>query len=120
MKTDLKLTTKKTMKYIFKRTKNFPESEIILKNCIEDNLNELIELVFYFFNNDKINIKIKYLKDIVVKLNIIGFYVNLSYEKNLISINRHNDIVKYLDDIRKISYVTLRYQKTLRSEANAV
>ena len=77
--------TKKTIAYINKQLINYPKSEVVLKQNIEKNMYELIELIFSYSINDIERIKIKYLKDLIIKLSMLDFYIATSFEKRIIS-----------------------------------
>ena len=60
--------TKKTIFYINKQLVNYPRKERVLIDSIERNMYDLIELIYYYAINDTVRIKVKYLKDFIVKL----------------------------------------------------
>ena len=103
--------TKKTIIYINKQLINYPKSDLVLKENIEKNMYELIELIFSFNINDNLRIKNKYLKDLIVKLAMLDFYMNISYEKKIINKKRYISISNFILEIRKICYGLLRNVK---------
>ena len=76
---------KKTILYINKQLVNFPKSEVVLKQNIEKTMYEIIELIFSYSINDTLRIKIKYLKDLIIKLSMLDFYIATSFDKRIIS-----------------------------------
>lgn len=53
--------SKKTIAFINKQLINYPKSEVVLKQNIEKNMYEIIELIFSYSINDVERIKIKYI-----------------------------------------------------------
>ena len=103
--------TKKTINYINKQVINFPKNERVLKDNIEKCMYEVIELIYYYDLNDSVRIKDKYLKDLIVKLSMLDFYINASFEKKLISKKRYESICMFIIEIRKIVYGIIRNVK---------
>ncbi len=100
--------TKKTIAYINKQLINYPKSEVVLKQNIEKNMYELIELIFSYSINDVERIKVKFLKDIIIKLSMLDFYIATSFEKRVISKKRFESISLFIVEIRKITYGLVR------------
>lgn len=100
--------SKKTIAYINKQLVNYPKSEVVLKQNIERNMYEIIELIFSYSINDVERIKIKFLKDLVIKLSMLDFYIATSFEKRIISKKRFESIAMFIIEIRKIAYGLIR------------
>ena len=100
--------TKKTIAYINKQLVNYPRSEVVLKENIERNMYELIELIFSYSINDIERIKIKYLKDLIIKLSMLDFYIATSFEKRIISKKKFESTSMFIIEIRKIAYGLVR------------
>lgn len=96
--------TKKTINYIQKQLINYPKSERVLKDNIEKNMYELMELIFFYRLNDVSRIRMKYLKDIVVKLSMLDYYIMVSFEKRIISKKKMESTSMFIIEIRKIVY----------------
>lgn len=96
--------SKKTIAYINKQLINYPRSEVVLKENIEKNMYEIIELIFSYSISDIERIKIKYLKDLIIKLSMLDFYVATSFEKRIISKKKFESTSMYIIEIRKIAY----------------
>ena len=73
--------TKRTINYVSKMLINFPNREY-----------------------DSNRIKLKYLKDFLVKLSMVNYYIDISLEKKFISKKQHESVGKFLAEIRKIAY----------------
>ena len=100
--------SKKTIAYINKQLINFPKSEMVLKQNMEKNMYEIIELIFSYSISDVERIKLKYLKDLIIKLSMLDFYVATSFEKRIISKKKFESTAMYIVEIRKIAYGLVR------------
>ena len=92
--------SKKTIAYINKQLINYPKSEMVLKQNMEKNMYEIIELIFSYSISDVERIKIKYLKDLIIKLSMLDFYVATSFEKRIISKNKFESTAMYIVEIQ--------------------
>ena len=100
--------TKKTIAFINKQLINYPKSEVVLKQNIEKNMYEIIELIFSYSINDVERIKIKFLKDLIIKLSMLDFYIATSFEKRIISKKKFESTSMFIVEIRKIAYGLVR------------
>lgn len=100
--------SKKTIAYINKQLINYPKSERILKENIEKNMYEIIELIFSYSINDVERIKVKFLKDLIIKLSMLDFYIATSFEKRIISKKKFESTAMFIVEIRKIAYGLVR------------
>ena len=96
--------TKKTIDFINKKLVNYNKSEVVLKQNIEKNIYEIIELIFSYSINDVERIKIKFLKDLIIKLSMLDFYIATSFEKRIISKKKFESTSMFIIEIRKIAY----------------
>lgn len=104
--------SKKTINYINKLLINYPKKEVILKQNIEKNNYEIIELIYYYVvNKDNKRIYGKYLKDLIVKLSMLDYYMLISYENKLISCKKYTIISNFIIEIRKMVYGIIRNEK---------
>ena len=69
---------------------------------------EIIELIFSYSISDVERIKLKYLKDLIIKLSMLDFYVATSFEKRIISKKKFESTAMYIVEIRKIAYGLVR------------
>ena len=104
--------SKKTIAYINKQLINYPKSEVVLKQNIERTMYEIIELIFSYSINDILRIKIKYLKDLIIKLSMLDFYISTSFDKRIISKKKYESTSLYIIEIRKIAYGLVRNEKS--------
>ena len=99
-----------------KRLENFPKKEIELKQRIEKNSYDLLE-ISYIANSapnkkDKINLLIR----ILAKIKVIDFLLNLSYDKGLINKKRYLKLAERIDDIAR--YTTGWMNSLIKSSEN--
>lgn len=89
---------KKSIIYIQNVLINFPNTEYVLKNNIIDSYYELLELVY----KANIHKDIFYMKESIVKIRMIEYYIKTSLEKKIISFKKYENIGKHLLEINKM------------------
>ena len=94
--------------YIDKYLDNFPKKDIEIKNRIRNISYDLLELA-YKANITKEN-KIEYINDIIAKIKVLVFLLNLCYDKEIINMKRYTKFGEKLDDILKYS---IGWQKSI-------
>lgn len=89
---------------------NYPRSEFNLKNRIENTSYDLLELI-YLGNSceDKDYIQ----RQIVSKISMLDFYIEISYDKKCISLKKLNLLSSKLDIIRKMIYGWIKSESKL-------
>lgn len=106
--------SEKTIDYINKQLINYPKCEVVLKNNIEKTMYLLIENIISYRIEDTTRIKMKYLKDLVIKISMLDYYMRVSYKKKIISSKKYESISNFLIEIRKIAYGVIRSEKSTR------
>lgn len=106
--------TEKTIQYIHKILINYPHKEVVLKENIEKNMYEMIECIFAYQINDMDRIKQKYLKDFLIKLSMLNFYIKVSFDKKIISKRQCEIIGRFLIEIRKITFGVMKSENTTK------
>lgn len=94
--------------YIDKYLDNFPKKDIEIKNRIRNLSYDLLELA-YKANITKKN-KSDYIDDIIAKIKVLDFLLNLCYDKEIINMKRYTKFGEKLDDILKYS---IGWQKSI-------
>lgn len=89
------LKIKKTIEYVKKSVDNYPHGYVILKNNIMDSFYTLLRLSYKASVYKEINI----MKDIVVEIKMIEYFIKVSCNYELISFKKFNNIGKYLLEI---------------------
>lgn len=89
---------KKTIIYIEKMLENYPHTENILKNRIIDKSYELLELTY------KANIykESYYMKNIIVDIRMLEFYIKKSLDKKIISFRKYEVLGNHFLEINKM------------------
>ena len=95
--------------YLDKYLENFPRKDIEIKTRIRNLSYDILEEV-YKANSTEENKKIQYLDSIIAKIKVIDFLLNLSYDKQIISLKRYMKFGTKLDDILKY---TIGWKKSL-------
>lgn len=90
---------KKTIEYINKILDNYPHKYIELKQRLINSLYDMLELA-YLANNDLDRIANQ--NKCIVKLEMIDYYLKLSYKNDIISKKKFESISKHLLEIKKM------------------
>lgn len=101
MKTNFKILDKsyRTVNFINKILVDFPKKEVVLKNNIESTCYELIKNIYSYNINDTPRIKDKNLKDILISLSMLSFYINICHDKKIISAKKYIQVGNFLSEI---------------------
>lgn len=89
------LKIKKTIEYVKKSVDNYPHGYVILKNNIMNSFYTLLRLSYKASVYKDINI----MKNIVVEIKMIEYFISVSCNYELISFKKFNNIGKYLLEI---------------------
>lgn len=102
---------KKTIEYIDKAILNYPHTEVILKNKIIESCYQILELVY------KANVfkETNYMKELIVKVRMLNYYIEISLDKKLISFKKYENIGKYLLELIKMVNVWMNNEKKKQS-----
>ena len=96
--------TYKTVNYINKILLNYPKKEVVLKNNIERDCYEIVELIFAYNINNTDRIREKNLKDLLIKVSMLDFYMRVSFDKKIISKHQYEVLGRFIIEIRKMIY----------------
>ena len=96
--------------YIDKNLDNFPKKDIEIKNRIRNESYDLLELAYKANVSSNVNYKKSLLENLIVKIKVIDFLLNLCYEKEIINSKRYIKFGDKMDDILKY---TLGWIKTI-------
>ena len=83
---------KKTIEYVKKTVDNYPHGYVVLKNNIMDSFYTLLRLSYKASIYKEINI----MKDIIVEIKMIEYFIKVSYKYELISFKKFENVGKYL------------------------
>lgn len=76
--------SEKTIDYINKQLINYPKCEVVLKQNIEKCMYLLIEYIISYRIEDVNRVKFKYLKDLIIQISMLDYYMRVSYKKKLL------------------------------------
>ena len=96
--------------YIDRNLENFPKKDIEIKNRLRNVSYDLLELAYLANITRNINKKMELLEEIIAKIKIIDFLLNLCYEKEIINSKKYMKFGNKMDDILKY---TLGWIKTV-------
>lgn len=86
---------------IDKYLENFPKKDIEIKNRIKNTSYDILEEAYK--SNILENNKKEHIENIIAKIKIIDFLLNLCYDKQIINLKRYIKFGEKLDDILKYS-----------------
>lgn len=98
---------------IDKNLENFPKKDIEIKNRIRNASYDMLELAYKINVSNDIN-RINYIDEIVAKIKLIDFLLNLCYDKQIINSKRYVKFGESLDNI--IKYL-VGWKKSISSRA---
>lgn len=95
--------------YIDNHLDNFPKKDIELKNRIRNSSYDLLELAYKANVTTNNNYRKNLLEELIAKIKVIDFLLNICYEKQIINSKRYVKFGEKMDDILKY---TLGWIKT--------
>lgn len=90
---------------------SFPKTEMTLKIKYEDNLYNLLENT-YRANINRGSIRIKYIKELLVNIYLIDYYIGRIKDKKIIKTNRYSSVLNCTNEIFKMLNGWLKYEET--------
>lgn len=87
--------------YIDKNLDNFPKKDIELKNRLRNNSYDLLEISYLANSIKNKEKKLELLEEIISKIKVIDFLLNLCYEKEIINGKKYAKFGSKIDDILK-------------------
>ena len=92
---------------------NIPRKLDYIKSGLQKSLTDAIKLVRYYVvnMNDATRIKSKYIKDLIVELSMIDFYLDYLNNYHLLGKNRMQHFAEELNTIKKLAYGVLSSEK---------
>lgn len=102
------------MEYI----KNIPRVYLYLRDDIQNSFSNMVRFMRYYSIslNDSYRVKVKYLKDLVVELSLIDYYLECLYHFGVLGKNRFNVFSKNIEEIRQIAYGVINHEKEVTTE----
>lgn len=99
---------KKTLEYVDKIVINYPHKYLLLKNNLLNTFYELLEISY----QANIYKDLNYMKNLLVKIKMIEYYIKISLDNKLISFKKFENIGNYMLDITKMINVWIKIEKS--------
>lgn len=98
---------------MMKYTANIPRNLMYIKTNMQEVFNNSIRLIRYYIvnMNDAQRIRVKYLKDLIVELSMLDYYLECLYVFKALGKNKYNAYATELENIRKIAYGVINSEK---------
>ncbi len=98
---------------LMKYTNNIPRNLIYIKEGMQDSFVTSIRLIRYYVvnMNESSRVKYKYLKDLIVELSMIDYYIECLYVNKALGKNRYSEYAERLANIRKLTYGVINSEK---------
>ena len=100
--------TRKTIRYIERTIVNIPNKHMVLKNKIIESCYSILEHIYRANIFQDIEDK----KEIIVKINMLNFYLEEALRKELITPKKFESYVKHLIEIDKMTRSWFNYEKS--------
>ena len=97
---------RKTLRYIEKNTENFPNKYIVLRNRIIDSCYDILEYIYRANVFQELNDK----KEIIVKIQMLNFYLEEAYNKELLTHKKLINYGNYLLELDKMVRAWFNYE----------
>lgn len=94
---------------------NFPKKDIEIKRAIKEESYEMLKMAYSANITSDLKLRQQNLEQIIVRVKLLDFFVNLSYDKKIINQKKYIKVGQKIDDI--IKYVT-GWIKATMSEIN--
>ncbi len=99
---------KKTIELIEKTVLNYPHEYKELKSRIINTSYDLLENVYYASLTKNINS----MKNIIVKIKMIDYYLNISVHRKLINLKKYESIGNHLLEVTKMTNIWIKNEKS--------
>ena len=99
-------TARKTIRYIEKNTENFPNKYTVLRNRIIDSCYDVLECIYRANVFQELSDK----KEIIVKIQMLNFYLEEAYNKELLTHKKLINYGNYLLELDKMIRAWFSYE----------
>ncbi len=98
---------------MMKYTNNIPRSLVYIRNNMQSVFDNAMRLIKYYTvnMNETPRIKLKYLKDLIVELSMLDYYLECLYTFKVLGKNQFNVYTNKLEEIRKLAYGVINSEK---------
>lgn len=102
--------------YLENMLENFPKKDMEISRSIKQESYEMLKLAYSANITSDLERRKRDLEQIIVRVKLLDFFVNLSYDKKIINQKKYLKVGTRLDDI--IKYVTGWLNATISAEKN--
>ncbi len=108
-------STKQLFYDVLEYSNNIPRHLVYVRDELQVVMENILRYLHYYgVNLDKsYKIKEKYLKDLVVELSLVDFYLGFLYKQRVLGKVRFQAMIKQLESIRKLAYGVINSEKKL-------
>ena len=98
---------------IMKYSINVPKNMCYIRDGLQDAFINSIRLIRYYVvnMNESNRVKLKYLKDLIVELSMIDYYLDFLYTSRVLGKNRYVVFCGKLENVRKLAYGVISSEK---------
>ena len=104
--------------YLDNMLENFPKKDIEISRLIKEKSYEMLELAYLANTTMDLKERQKDLEKIIVKVKLLDFFVNMSYDKKIINQKKFLKVGQRLDDIIKCNTGWLNATLAILKENN--
>ena len=97
---------RKTLRYIEKNTENFPNKYVVLRNKIITTCYDILECIYRANVFQELSDK----KEIVVKIQMLNFYLEEAYNKEILTYKKLINYGNYLLELDKMVRAWFKYE----------
>ena len=101
--------------YLYNMLEGFPKKDLEIKRTIREESYSMLKIAYLANVTSNLNYRRENLEKVIVKVKLIDFLVNLSYDKKIINQKKYLKVGQRLDDISK--YIT-GWMKTTIEQIN--
>lgn len=99
--------------YLENMLENFPKKDMEISRLIKEESYAMLKLAYIANVTADLNYRRRNLEEIIARVKLLDFFVNLSYDKKIINQKKYLKVGQRLDDI--IKYVTGWLKNTIES-----
>ena len=100
--------------YIDKMLENFPKKDLEISRLIKEESYQMLKYAYLANTTSDLKYRQRNLEEIIARVKLLDFFVNISFDKQIINQKKYLKVGERLDDI--IRYVTGWLNATIESE----
>lgn len=104
--------------YIDKMLENFPKKDLEISRLIKEESYQMLKFAYLANTTSDFKYRQRNLEEIIARVKLLDFFVNISFDKQIINQKKYLKVGQRLDDI--IRYVTGWLNATIESEKKSI